>query len=156
MSALLAIALAMSAPSAAGSETTRISGASADYDREAGIAVFEGDVRVEHAGEYTMNADSLYAVMSASNELGRVVAEGCVTITNGARVGTCARALYRRAAREIEMFGDGRGVRARLVDTGENPGELEGDHIRFWLDTEQVEVENSRIKTGNKEVMKLL
>ena len=156
MSALLAIVLAAAMPASAASEVTRIRSDSADYDRNAGVAVFEGHVRIEHAGEYTMNADRLYALISASNELGRVVAMGNVTITNNARVGTCEIATYRRAKREIEMQGDGRGSRARLVDGGEHPGELDGSRIRFWLDAEQVEVEDVRITTGGKGGLELL
>ena len=148
MSVPFAILAAASLATNGAGELTRIRSESADYDRGAGMAVFEGDVRVEHAGEYTMNSDSLYAVMTASNELDRVVAYGNVTITNAARVGTCAKAKYLRGRREIEMLGDGKGEPARLVDHGDHPGELEGDRIRFWLDTEQVEVENVRITTG--------
>lgn len=138
------------------SETTRIRSLLADYDRAAGVAAFENRVVVDHAGEYTMNADSLYAVMSASNELSRVVANGNVTITNAARVGTCAMATYRRGKREMEMFGDGGALHARLVDTGDHPGELEGDRIKFWLDAEQVEVKNSMIQTESREGAKFL
>ena len=155
MTALLSAIAAAAVAAAQVPELTRIRSDSADYDRRAGVAVFEGRVRVEHAGKYTMSADTLYAVMSASNELGRVVAVGNVTITNEARVGTCAMAAYRRARREMEMFGDG-AARARLVDGGDHPGELEGDKIRFWLDAEQVEVENVRITVGQKEGAELL
>lgn len=155
MSAVLAVLLAAALPANNAPEVTRIRSESAEYDRNAGIVVFEGRVRVEHAGEYTMNADRIHAVMSASNELVRVVADGGVTITNGSRVGTCAMATYRRLKREIEMYG-GNGACARLVDTGERPGEVEGDRIRFWLDAEQVEVENSRITTDGKGGVELL
>ena len=150
MSALFAIVLAAAMPAAKASEVTCIRSDSADYDRNAGAAVFEGHVRIEHAGEYTMNADRLYVLISASNEIGRVVAMGNVTITNNARVGTCEIATYWRARREIEMQGGGGGARARLVDDGERPGELEGSRIRFWLDAGQVEVEDARITTGGK------
>ena len=156
MSALFAILLAAAMPAAKDAEVTRIRSDTADYDRTAGIAVFEGNVRVEHAGEYTMNADRLYAVMSASNALGRVVAVGNVAITNNARVGMCAIAAYRREKREIEMIGDDNGPRARLVDGGDHPGELEGSRIRFWLDADQVEVENVSITTGQGGGMELL
>jgi len=148
------LAAALAAPGQ--TERTRISSVSADYDRNAGIVVFEGHVRVEHSGGYVMNADRLYAVMTPANELDRVVAVGNVAITNAARVGTCAMARYMRARREMEMFGGERGARARLVDSGDKPGELEGDCIRFWLDAEQVEVDNSRIKTGRREGIELL
>lgn len=147
---------AVSAPTANSSEVTRICSDSADYDRASGVAMFDGRVAVRHADVYTMNADSLYAVMAASNEIGRVVAASNVAITNATRVGTCAMARYSRARREMEMLGDGSGRRARLVDSGEHKGEVEGDRIRFWLDTEQVEVENTRMTVGIKEGVNLL
>ena len=78
MSAAFAVLAAASLAATGAGELTRIRSVSADYDRGAGMAVFEGDVRVEHAGEYTMNSDSLYAVMSSSNELDRVVAYGSI------------------------------------------------------------------------------
>ena len=134
-------------PSGQGGSSARIRSRSGDYDREAGVMFFEGDVFAEYGGEYTMAADSIYAFVSASNELSRVVALGGVTITNETRVGSCAMAAYRRRRREIEMFGGG-GARARLVERGAKGGEVEGDRIRFWMDAEQVEIENSDITTG--------
>ena len=156
MNAALPMLFAATVATAPATELTRIRSDAADYDRMHGIAVFEGHVSIEHAGEYTMNADRLYAVMAASNELSRIVAVGNVVVTNAARVGMCDKATYRRAKREIEMFADGKGGYARLVDHGDHPGELEGERIRFWLDAEQVEVENARITTGGKGGMELL
>lgn len=153
---LLATVVAAALPAAGAPEVTRIRSDSAEYDRAAGVVVFSGRVSIEHAGEYTMNADKIYAVMSASNELGRVVATGGVAITNGVRRGECAMAIYKRAKREIEMLGDAKGRRARLVDAGDRPAEMEGDRVRFWLDSEQVEVENSRITTGSDRGVDLL
>lgn len=137
----------------------RIRSVSADLDREAGVIFFEGDVRVDYSGDYTMCADKLYVFMSGTNELSRVVAVGNVSITNETRVGSCTRAVYRRRRREIEMFGDGKEAFARLADAGDAetpPSEVEGMSIRFWLDTEQVEVRDSRIRTqggGKKGVL---
>ena len=127
--------------------TARIRSATSDYDHEEGVILFEGGVVIEYAGDYTMNSDSLYAFVADTNVLSRVVAVGGVTITNGVRVGTCAAATYRSARREIEMFGDGKGRRAHLEDRGGEATELDGTKIRFWLDSEQVEVESSRITT---------
>ena len=49
------------------------------------------------------------------------------------------------------MFGAD-GKPAHLVEQGEDASELEGSRIKFWLDSEQVEVENSkiRVETGGK------
>jgi hypothetical protein len=46
------------------------------------------------------------------------------------------------------MYAGQDGTPARLVDTGRRDSgrnSLEGEKISFWLDSEQVEVENSRI-----------
>ena len=136
------------------SKEARIRSVTADVDRKEGVILFEGAVRVDYADDYTMCSDQLFAFLSGSNELSRVVAVGNVSITNATRTGTCATAVYRRKRREIEMFGDGKTVVARLVDAGDRdnpPSEVEGGRIRFWLDSEQVEVEDSSIRTeGSK------
>lgn len=130
-----------------GAQTARIRSVSGDYDREAGVMLFDGGVVSEYAGEYTMTSDSLYAFFAGSNEMSRVVAVGSVTITNESRVGKCAMAVYRNRRREIEMFGEG-GSPALLAENGERGNELKGDRIKFWVDAEQVEIKNSNIVTG--------
>ena len=118
--------------------------------------MFEGDVVVTYSKDYTMCADRLFMFLSKSNELSRVVALGHVSITNETRTGTCAMATYRRRKSEIEMFGDGKSVLARLTESGDDASEIRGECIRFWLDAEQVEVENSSIqmeKKGNAKVL---
>ena len=131
-------------------KSARITSRSSDFDRQAGVVMFEGDVVVRYSAGYTMCADRLYMFLSSSNELSRVVAVGAVSITNETRVGTCARAVYRRKRGEVEMFGDGKDAKARLVERGDKAGELEGTRIRFWLDSEQVEVEGARIGVPQK------
>ena len=106
------------------------------------------DVEVEHSDGYWLRADRAYMFLTASNELSRVVASGNVVLTNATRSATCPLATYRRARREVEMFGDGDGSYARLVEGGAERRELEGRRIRFWLDTEQVEVDAPRITVG--------
>ena len=127
-----------------------------DFDRKEGVVMFEGDVTVRYSGDYTMCADRLYMFLAGSNELNRVVAVGNVSISNETRVGTCALARYGRKRGEIEMFGDGTNVLARLVDSGDSAGALEGSRIKFWLDAEQVEVDDSRIVSDQEGGMKLL
>ena len=48
------------------------------------------------------------------------------------------------------MFARGESGLAHLVERGEGGSELEGTRIKFWLDQEQVEVENSRISVDQK------
>ena len=110
--------------------------------------MLDGNVDVAHSDGYGLRADRAYLFLTASNELSRVVAEGNVVITNASRMATCPLATYRRQRREVEMFGDGGGAFARLVETGAERRELEGRRIRFWLDTEQVEVDGPRITVG--------
>ena len=136
--------------------SARITSRTSDFDRSEGVIMFEGDVCVRYSETYTMCADRLYMFLSGTNELKRVVAIGSVSITNESRVGTCAMATYRHQRGEIEMFGDGKGVLARLNERAGGVSSLEGTRIKFWLGSEQTEVENSRIVSEGKGARKLL
>ena len=137
-------------------KSARITSRTADLDRKEGVVMFEGDVVVRYSNDCTMCADRLFVFLAGTNALNRIVALGAVSITNETRTGTCAMATFRRKRNEIEMFGDDKGVFARLVDRGEDSGVLEGTRIKFWLDTEQVEVEGSRLSTERKGGMDFL
>ena len=140
--------------SGAKAAAVRIRSVTSDFDRKAGVILFEGGVRVDYGADCTLCADRAFAFLAASNRLTRVVADGSVVISNGLRVGTCALATYRKAKGEIEMFGSRGGAKARLSERGDRASDVEGDRIRFWLDAEQVEVSNARISTeheGKKE-----
>jgi len=126
-------------------KSARITSRTSDFDRNEGVIMFEGDVFVRYSNDSTMAADRLFMFLSGSNDLARVVALGHVVISNETRLGTCALATYRRKKGEIEMFGDGKGTLARLVESGQDASELEGSRIKFWLDAEQVEVDRSQI-----------
>lgn len=114
-----------------------------DYDRKQGVILFDGNVFVDD-NEYKMHSDTLYVFLDGTNDLKRIVACGDVCITNGLRVGTCARAVYSRLTSRIVMYGDS-SVNAKLVDSGKRKSELEGEKITFWIDSEQVAVEKSRV-----------
>lgn len=131
-------------------KSANIRSRTSDFDRQEGVVMFEGDVVVTYSTDYVMCADQLFMFLSKSNELSRVVAVGHVAITNGTRTGTCAMATYRRRKSEIEMFGDGKDVPAHLVERGDDASEVAGGRIRFWLDAEQVEVEDSCLTTRTK------
>ena len=137
-------------------KSARITSRSADLDRKEGVVMFEGDVVVRYSNDCTMCADRLYIFLSGTNEQNRFVALGRVSITNDTRTGICAMATFRRKRSEIEMYGNGTNVLARLVERGEDASALEGTRIRFWLDTEQVEVEDSRISAEQKGGMNFL
>lgn len=130
---------------AASAPRIRIHSTSCDFDRKAGVILFEGDASVVYEEDSTLNADRIFAFLTASNRLSRIVADGNVVISNGLRTGTCAYATYRQALGEVEMFGAASGKRASLVEHGPQASALEGDCITFWLGSEQVKVTNSRI-----------
>jgi len=136
--------------------SARITSRTSDFDREEGVALFEGDVYVRYSDDSTMSADRLFMFLANSNELGRVVAIGNVVISNETRVGACAMATYRRKKGEIEMYGDAKEPLVRLVERGGDASELKGTRIKFWIDSEQVEVDNSQIRIENSEGVKAL
>ena len=114
-----------------------------DLDRKAGVILFEGDVRVSDP-EYALGADRLFVFLDGTNSLKRIVADGNVTLTNGTRSASCARAAYVKSAGRVTMYGDGP-QRARLVEDSHRRDEVEGRKITFWLDSEQVEVDGATL-----------
>ena len=136
--------------------SARITSRTSDFDMKAGVVMFEGDVCVRYSEDFVMCADKLYIFLAGTNELSRVVAVGAVSITNENRVGTCAMATYRRQRGEIEMFGDGKKSLASLSDGRGGARSLEGLRIRFWLGSEQAEVEKPRITADGNGGAKLL
>lgn len=126
-----------------------------DFDGKSGVMLFEGDVVVTSATNMTLCADQLFMFLSGTNELSRVVAVGSVSVTNDLRCGACATAVYRRAKDELELFGDEQKP-ALLRECGASARSLEGRVIRFWLGSEQVEVEQARIVSDTKGGKELL
>lgn len=123
-----------------------------DFDRNEGVVFFEGDVKVDYNPGYTMGADSLYAFFEGTNRLERIVAIGNVSVTNDARFGTCDRAIFRRAASELEMYCKSDDELATLVDPGSSC--VKGRRIKFWVTNEQVEVVGSEITINKGKDMK--
>ena len=134
-------------PSLEGEKSATITAERSDFDREAQVVMFDRNVRVEYGTDYVMNSDRLFVFMGGSNELSRIVALGHVAITNDTRAGLCEMAKFWRRTSEIEMFG-GEGRPAQLCDEGGN--DVRGSCIRFWLDTEQVDVVNPEIQVETK------
>lgn len=111
------------------------------FDREERLVFFDRRVRVSYAEQYTLSADRVFVFLSEENELSRIVALGHVVIKNESRSGSCARAIFRRAVGEIEMFAGGKDEPAHLQEADGNA--VDGSRIKFWLDAEQVEVIDS-------------
>ena len=121
----------------------RLTSERGDYDRKEGVLLFDGRVALDDP-EYRMNADRVFVFLDGTNDLKRVVALGSVALTNESRCAYCPKVTYAKAAGKVVMYGDGE-ERAKLVELGSRRSEVTGSRITFWLDSEQVEVEDSTI-----------
>ena len=132
-------------------KSARIRSRRTDMDRAEGVIMFEDDVFVEYSTDYTMNADRLFVFFKGSNTLSRIVACGRVAVTNETRSGECSSAVFRNLERRIEMYG-AEGLPARLKERGGDKSEVAGSKITFWIDTEQVQVDDPVISLEEKNV----
>lgn len=127
------------------SRMVRVTSERSSYLRKDGVIQFAGQVYVDDV-EFKMHADEVTLFLAGTNELRRVVALGNVAVTNEMRWGTAAKASYDKANSRVVLYGDEQaGILARLVDEGKRRSEVTGRKIVFWVDTEQVEVEQSTV-----------
>lgn len=147
---LAAVELSESAASGAASakpaatRRARITSDMTHYDRKEGMAVFTGHVSVDDE-QYQMHADKAYVFMTETNTLKRIVAIGHVALTNDLKRAYGAKASYYKEGGMVVLYG-GDGVNAEIIDAsrGENQT-LRGSKIKFWIDSEQVEVLDATI-----------
>ena len=111
-----------------------------DYDRKEGVVLFDRNVYVDDE-QYQMHTDRLFLFLDGTNDLKRLVAIGNVAITNENRRAYCARATFNRKLGRIVMYSSDEIV-AELREEGKKGSEVKGEKITFWIDSEQVEVEN--------------
>lgn len=122
----------------------RISSKKVYYDRGEGYAVFTGNVHVD-GEEYQMHAQRAYVFFEGTNELKRVVATGNVAITNETKRAYGAKASYYRKTGMVVLYGDDK-IDAEVRDEGNGENQVvKGSKIKFWIDSEQVEVLDARI-----------
>ena len=116
------------------------------YDRKEGLAVFTGHVYVNDE-QYQMHADKAYVFMTAANTLKRIVAVGHVALTNEFKYAYGAKASYYKDSGMVVLYG-GDGVNAEVIDATKGADQrqtLRGSKIKFWVDSEQVEVLDATI-----------
>jgi hypothetical protein len=133
----------------------RLTSVRADYDHKAGVALFDGRVRLkgtEKGRAYDFASDRAFAFLAGTNDLRRVVALGRVTVVSEGRTGACARAVYARSQSKITMYGEGPSAPASLCDNTRRKSKVDGARISFWLDSEQVEIVDSQISVDMKGV----
>ena len=120
----------------------KITSDSTIYNRKEGIASFEGHVHVDDE-QYQMHADRVYLFLEGTNELKRIVAIGNVAMTNEARMAYGAKATYSKKNGLVVLY-SGDGVTAEVRDESkEQPQIVRGKRIRFWVGSEQVEVDEA-------------
>ena len=129
-----------------------------DYDRKEGVVLFDRNVYVDDA-QYQMHADRLFLFLDGTNDLKRLVAIGHVAITNEDKRAYCARATFNKKLGRVVMYSSDE-ITAQLHEEGKKGSDVKGEKITFWLDSEQVEVENPVITMpggfGGQESMKKL
>ena len=111
-----------------------------DYDRKEGIILFDRNVHVDDE-QYKMHADRLFLFLEGTNELKRLVAIGHVAITNEDKRAYCAKATFSKKQGRVVMYSSDE-ITAQLHEEGKKGSDVKGEKITFWLDSEQVEVEN--------------
>ena len=111
-----------------------------DYDRKEGVVLFDRNVYVNDE-QYQMHTDRLFLFLDGTNDLKRLVAIGNVAITNENRRAYCARATFNKKLGRIVMYSSDE-ITAELREEGKKGSEVKGEKITFWIDSEQVEVEN--------------
>jgi len=111
-----------------------------DYDRTEGVVLFDRNVYVDDE-QYQMHTDRLFLFLDGTNDLKRLVAIGNVAITNENRRAYCARATFNKKLGRIVMYSSDE-ITASLREEGKKGSEVKGEKITFWIDSEQVEVEN--------------
>lgn len=127
-----------------GGESLSVASRRCDVDLKEGVVSFEGDVRVDYGTNCTLCAARVWAFLSGTNDVTRLVAAGRVAVTNGVRTGACDEAVFLRAAGRLEMSGGGDGrPLARLRDGSRN--EVAGRTITFHLKSEQVEIVDAEL-----------
>ena len=126
------------------SRPAHISSKKVYYDRKEGYAVFTGRVFVD-GEDYQLHAQKAYVFFEGTNELKRVVATGGVAITNDTKRAYGAKASYYRKTGMVVLYGDEKAP-AEVRDESKDEDQIvKGSTIKFWIDSEQVEVVDARI-----------
>ena len=134
----------VAATNAAPARLARITSDVTHYDRKEGMAVFTGHVHVDDE-QYQMHADKAYVFLEGTNALKRIVAIGHVALTNGLRVASGEKASYYKASGMVVLSG-GKEQCAEIVDMSKGQKQsLRGSKIKFWTNSEQVEVIDATI-----------
>ena len=117
----------------------RITSATTYYDRKEGVIFFDRNVYVDDE-QYQLHADRAYVFTEGTNDLRRIVAMGHVAMTNEARRAYGTKASYYRKEGMVVLYGDAKRPAEVRDESKVEDQVVKGSKIKFWIDSEQVEV----------------
>ena len=121
------------------SRPARITSKTTYYDRKEGVAILTGNVHVDDE-KYQLHADKAYVFTSGTNDLERIVAIGNIALTNENKRAYGSKVTYYRNRGMVVLHsGEGRPAEVREVKK-DGDQVVRGRKIKFWVDSEQVEV----------------
>ena len=138
------LAVLVAATELPGGGVAKISSATTYYDRKEGYAYFSGHVFVDDE-KYKLHADRAFVFMDGTNELKRIVAIGNVAMTNDTKRAYGAKASYYREAGVVVLHAGENGAAEVRDETPKGNNVVRGKKIKFWIDSEQVEVMEAEI-----------
>lgn len=124
----------------------KITAANTFYDRKEGVAMFDSKVHVDDES-YQLWADKAYVFLSGTNDVRRIVAIGNVAITNEARRAYGVKASYYKEGGMVVLYGDKDRVAEVRDESKADDQTVKGSKIKFWIDSEQVQVIDADIET---------
>ena len=117
----------------------RITSATTYYDRKEGIVYFDKNVYVDDE-QYQIHADKAYVFLDGTNDVRRIVAIGNVAMTNDTKRAYGVKISYYKEGGMVVLYG-GEGQMAEVRDESRSQDQvIRGRKIKFWIDSEQVEV----------------
>jgi lipopolysaccharide transport protein LptA len=117
----------------------RITSATTYYDRKEGVIFFDRNVYVDDE-QYQLHADRAYVFTEGTNDLRRIVAMGHVAMTNETRRAYGTKASYYRKEGMVVLYGDAARPAEVRDESKVEDQVVKGSKIKFWIDSEQVEV----------------
>ena len=124
----------------------KITASNTFYDRKEGVAMFDSNVHVDDES-YQLWADKAYVFLSGTNDVRRIVAIGNVAITNEARRAYGTKASYYKEGGMVVLYGDKDRVAEVRDESKADDQTVKGSKIKFWIDSEQVQVIDADIQT---------
>ena len=117
----------------------RITSATTYYDRKEGVVFFDRNVHVDDE-QYQLHADRAYVFTEGTNDLRRIVAIGHVALTNELRRAYGTKISYYKKEGMVVLYGNAARPAEVRDESKVEPQVVKGSKIKFWIDSEQVEV----------------